>query len=255
MSYLIRAVLTLTTGLLCGLLPSAAAAQTNMQVWGNFTYGWSGRDRVAYGVDFEPKVLVVVPEGEPDWATLDITPSADLAVKPWMDLVGEIATGYTSQTDDLTSYEMSPRMGARFHVFSRDLAAPVRLPDRPATRRIVVRNLARVESRNLFYNGDKDSSFTWRFRNRIEVLAPLTKAKVSDDGARYATADWEWFIPLGEPDERFANRQRIRAGFGYRRNAQWKLEALYIWGKSRNTAETGFTTSDNIVSFGVKYNR
>ncbi len=254
-SYLIRAIVPLAAILLCGLVPSTAAAQTNMQAWGNLTYAWSGRDRIAYGVDFEPKVLVVVPEGEPDWATLDITPSADLAVKPWLDLVGEMATGYTSQTDDLTSYEISPRMGARFHVFARDLAAPVRLPDRPSRRRVLLRNLVRVESRNLFYNGEKDNSFTWRFRNRIELLVPLTKARVSDDGARYVTADWEWFIPLGEPDERFANRQRIRAGIGYRRNAQWKLEALYIWGKSRNTAESGFTTSDNIVSFGVKYTR
>ncbi len=255
MSYLIRALIPIASGLLFSLLPCTAAAQTNMQIWGNFTYAWSGRDRIAYGVDVEPKVLVVVPEGEPDWATLDITPSVDLAVKPWMDLVGEIATGYTSQTDDLTSFEFSPRLGARFHVFSRDLATPIHLHDRPSRRVVVVRNLVRVESRNLFYNGDKESSFTWRFRNRIELLAPLTKARVSDDGARYATADWEWFIPLGEPDERFANRQRIRAGIGYRRNAQWKLEALYIWGKSRNTAESGFTTSDNIVSFGVKYTR
>ena len=117
-----------------------------MQAWGSFTFGWSGRDRVGYGVEVEPKVLVVVPEGEPDWATLDITPSADRAVKPWLDLVGELATGYTSQTDDLKSYEVSPRTGARFHVFSRDLSAPVRLPDRPSRRRVVVRDLVRVES-------------------------------------------------------------------------------------------------------------
>jgi len=110
-----------------------------------------------------------------------------------------------------------------------------------------------VESRNLFYNGDKDSSFTWRFRNRLEVLVPLTKAKVSDDGSRYLMTDWEWFIPLGDPDERFANRQRIRTGIGYRRNERWKVQALYIWGRSRNTAETGFTTSDHIISVGAKY--
>ena len=66
-------------------------------------------------------------------------------------------------------------------------------------------------------------------------------------------ADWEWFIPLGEPDERFASRQRIRAGFGYRHDARWKVEAHYIWGRSRDTADTGFTTSDNIISLGVKH--
>jgi hypothetical protein len=65
--------------------------------------------------------------------------------------------------------------------------------------------------------------------------------------------DWEWFIPLGERDERFANRQRIRAGIGYRRSACWRFEALYIWGRSRNTAEENFATSDQIVNLRVKH--
>ena len=163
-----------------------------------------------------------------------------------------VATGYTWQTDDLNSFELSPRIGARFHLFSRDMSARVRLPDRPSRRRVVIRDLVRFESRNLFYNGDKANSFTWRFRNRVEVQFPLTAEKVSDDGARYVTTDWEWFVPLGDPDERFASRQRIRAGFGYRRNAQWRFETLYIWGRSRNTADAGFSTSDSIMYFGVK---
>ena len=55
-----------------------------------------------------------------------------------------------------------------------------------------------------------------RFRNRLEFQVPLNREKVSDDGARYLLADWEWFIPLSDPAERFASRQRVRAGLGYR---------------------------------------
>jgi hypothetical protein len=91
-----------------------------------------------------------------------------------------------------------------------------------------------------------------RFRNRLEFLAPLNKEKISDNGARYILADWEWFVPLGEPDERFASRQRIRAGIGYRRNFAWRLEVLYIWNRSRNTIGEGFTTSDNIIDIRFK---
>jgi hypothetical protein len=65
-------------------------------------------------------------------------------------------------------------------------------------------------------------------------------------------ADWEWFVPLDDPSERFANRQRIRTGFGYRRNVHWRVEALYIWTRSRNTVEEGFHTSDNAVNVRVK---
>jgi hypothetical protein len=35
--------------------------------------------------------------------------------------------------------------------------------------------------------------------------------------------------PFDDPAERLANRQRIRAGFGYRRNFNRRYELLYIW--------------------------
>ena len=57
---------------------------------------------------------------------------------------------------------------------------------------------------------------------------------------------------LGDPQERFANRQRIRTGIGYRRNLHWRLEALYIWTRSRDTTDQDFATSDNIVNLRVK---
>ena len=121
------------------------------------------------------------------------------------------------------------------------------------TRRVVLRLLLRVESRNLFYTGEghgSDSSV--RFRTRVEFLAPMNRARVTDDGARYVLADWESFVPLGQPDERFANKQRIRAGFGLKRSQAWRFEALYIWTRSRNTIEDGFKTSDNIVDIRLK---
>jgi len=91
-----------------------------------------------------------------------------------------------------------------------------------------------------------------RFRNRLEFQVPLNREKVSDDGARYLLADWEWFIPLSDPAERFASRQRVRAGLGYRPHAAWQFEGLYIWGRSRDTTAESFQTTDHIVSFRVK---
>ena len=234
------------------LLDRSASAQTDGQLWGAIGLIWGGPGRISYELQIEPKVMVVVPEGEPGWATLDVTPSVEYGLTPWLDAIGELVTGYTKQTDDLNSSEVSPQIGARFHLFSRDLDVPVRLPDRPSKRRIVIRDLVRVQSRNLFYNGDKPNSYTWRFRNRLELQVPLTKEDVNDDGARFFMTDWEWFVPIGEPDERFANQQRIRAGFGYRPSERWKFEALYIWNRSRNTADEGFTTQDHVLDLRMK---
>ena len=234
-----------------------AEAQTDLQLWTNLTLDWARSHRLMYELDVEPKVLLSAPEGDPGWASLDLTPNVEYAWKGWLDLVGETMVGYTKQTDDVNSWEVTPRAGARFHVFSRNL--PTLVPGRPIRkefpprRRVVVRDLVRVEARNLFYTGDgSGSSSTVRFRNRLELLAPMNKERLTDDGVRYVLADWEWFIPLGEPDERFANKQRIRAGLGYRRSFAWRFEALYIWSRSRNTIEDGFTTNDNSIDVRVK---
>ena len=75
---------------------------------------------------------------------------------------------------------------------------------------------------------------------------------MTDDGARYLSADWEWFVPLGDPTERFANRQRIRAGLGVRRNRNWRFETIYMWTRSRDTTQDSFRTSDNIIDIRIK---
>jgi len=249
-----RVVLALTLPL---ALAVPAAAQTDLQLWANVTLDWARSHRLTYELDVEPKVLLAAPAGDPGWLSVDLTPNARYAWKSWLDLVGEGMVGYTRQTDDVDSWEVTPRAGVCFHLFSRNV--PTLVQDRPyqrelpPRRRVVVRDLVRVESRNLFYTGaGSGTSSTVRFRNRLELLVPLNRGKLIDDGVRFLLADWEWFMPLNEPDERFANKQRIRAGFGYRRSFAWRFEALYIWTRSRNTIEDGFTTNDNTIDIRVK---
>jgi hypothetical protein len=229
----------------------AVSAQTTSQLWGNLTLDWVKSDRLAYELDFEPKALISAPDGQPDWRNFDVTPNVEYSVKHWLDFVGEVTVGRTHQTDDVDSTEVTPRLGARFHLFSRRPILQVR--EQAPQRRIVVRDLVRFESRNFFYTGgDVENESTFRFRNRLEVLMPINKASITDDGAGYWLADWEWFTSLDDAEERFANRQRIRAGIGYRRNFNWRYELLYIWTRSRNTIDTGFSTTENIIDIRVK---
>jgi hypothetical protein len=180
-----------------------------------------------------------------------VTPNVEYSATRWLDLVADTTIGRTVQTDDVSSTELTPRFGLRFHLFSR--AQEFRVLEQAPRRRVVVRDLVRIESRNFFYSGgDTESDSTVRFRNRLELLVPLNKERITDDGARYFLADWEWFVPIADANERFANRQRIRAGFGYRRNFNWRYELLYIWTRSRTTIDEEFTTNENIVNIRVK---
>jgi hypothetical protein len=229
----------------------ASSAQTTTQLWGNLTFNWAKSERLVYELDFEPKALVDPSEGEPDWRNLDVTPNGEYALRPSFDLVAEMTIGRTLQTDAVHSTEVTPRLGVRFHLFSR--AQKFRVLEQAPRRRLVVRDLVRVESRNFFYSGgDTDSDSTVRFRNRLEFLVPLNRERITDDGARYVLADWEWFVPLDDPEERFANRQRIRTGIGHRRSFNWRYELLYIWTRSRNTVDEEFSTNENIIDIRVR---
>jgi hypothetical protein len=239
------------TALLLTLCAPAASAQTTTQLWGNLTFNWVKSDRLVYELDFEPKVLVSAPEGEPSWRNLDVTPNVEYSLRSWLDIVGDMTIGRTVQSDDLDSTEVTPRLGLRFHLFSR--TRRFRVSEQAPRRRVVFRDLVRVESRNFFYSGgDTSSDSTVRFRNRLEFLMPLNKERITDDGARYVLTDWEWFVPLDDAEERFANRQRIRAGLGYRRSFSWRFELLYIWTRSRSAIDEGFSTNENIINVRVK---
>jgi len=247
-----RLVLATTGGALALLLlwPGAADAQTDEQLWANVTLNYIKSHRITIGLNTEPKVLLSAPDGDPGWATLDVVPSLEFNRGAWLDGVGELLVGGTRQTNHLNSTEVTPRIGLRLHLLSNLRHEIVK--ERRPKRRLVLRDLVRVEWRNLYYSTDKPDSSTVRFRNRFETLWPLNRQRLTDNGAAYLNADWEWFIPLDDPDERFANRQRIRAGLGYRRSYAWRFEAMYVWNRSRNTLNDPFTTTDQIIDLTMK---
>lgn len=236
------------------LLPHDAKAQTQtqtqtaFQLWANLTFDWVKSDRLTYEVDFEPKAMVDPPAGQPAWKNLDVTPNVTFNAAQWLDLTGDLATGYTHQTDDLNTFELTPRVGAEVHLLSRLLSKREHHPK----RRFAFSNYFRIEWRNFFYNNDEPVSSSWRFRNRLGCLFALNRAKYTDDGAYYALTDFEWFLPLSDPAERFSNRQRFRVGVGYRRSFNWRFEALYLWTRSRAALEDNFTRSEAMIDLRVK---
>jgi hypothetical protein len=232
------------------LMPTVAAAQTNGQLWSEFRFDWIPSKELTLSFDIEPKVLVSKPAGDPGWATLDLTPSLELTHGPWIDVLGELLVGRTKQTDDVDSTEVTPRVGVRLHVLSN--ISESLLKERVPRRRLVLRDLLRLEWRHLYYSTDQRDASTVRLRNRVEALYPLTRPNLTTDGAIYLTSDVELFWPQHDPAERFANKQRIRGGIGYRRSKSWRFEALYIWDRARDSANEGFTDVDHALDIKVR---
>jgi hypothetical protein len=229
---------------------SPAQGQTNTQVWGDLTLSWIKSHAWTLGMEVEPKAVVSKSPDTPGWATLDATPSAEYAHGRWFDGVGELHVGRTHETDHFDSTEVTPRIGLRFHVLSNlvnDLQK-----ERQPRRRFVLQNLARVEWRNLYYSANMPSSSTVRYRDRVETDFPLNRGRMTDAGALYASSDVEWFWTRHDPPERFASKQRIRAGLGYRWSFGWRAELLYVWDRTRDSAEARFTRADSALDIRVR---
>ena len=173
--------------LFLALFASPVAAQTDQQIWGELTLDWIKSHMLTFGVDVEPKLLVAKQPGEAGWATLDVTPRTEYARGKWFDIVGELHLGRTRQTDQQDSTEVTPRVGLRFHLLSNIVDDLIK--ERQPRRRLVLRNFARVEWRNLRYSDGTPPSSTVRYRDRIESLFPVNRPRVSDDGVLYGSAD------------------------------------------------------------------
>jgi hypothetical protein len=109
---------------------------------------------------------------------------------------------------------VTPRVGAGCHILSRLLAKREHQP----RRRLALANFLRLEWRNVFCGDSQPGASSWRFRNRLGGRLALNRQKYSDDGAYSLIADFEWFLRLSDPDERYSNRRRFRTGVGYRRS-------------------------------------
>lgn len=249
--------ISLTPLLLVSTLASwPASAQPAGQVWTNLTYDWLSSARLSYEIDFEPKGQLVAGAGQPLWANLDITPNVEYAAGTWIDLVGEVVTGYTDQTDAKNTFELSPRAGIRLHIISRLLRARDARPgadrEKQPKRRGVFSTLLRLEQRNQFYSDGSSTKSTWRFRDRFEFAYPLNRPKVTIDGAVYVIADAEAFVPIGEDTKGLVNQLRMRSGVGYRSSFDWRFDALYMWTAAKSPASGAFASDNHAIDIRVK---
>jgi hypothetical protein len=215
------------------------------QIWLNVTPGKMRGDRWYLELDVEPKWQVT---GE-KWRNLDLTPLVEHYPKDWLDLETEATVGNTLQKDGLDTFEITPRVGARFHLFAK--MAPY-LPGIPGLKyerlprtRVGISTLVRLEWRNFWYSDDTPDKHEWRARLRLESKVALNRRQLSQDRLLYAMADVEYYQPLGDDiPERYVNKVRVRLGLGYRSSAATKVEFLYIrdWNRVAPDAEAAEDT-------------
>jgi Protein of unknown function (DUF2490) len=235
---------------------SPARAQATGQAWANVIIDWLPTNRLSYELDVEPKFQVVVHEGQPTWADLDVTPQVNYTLSRWIDVLGEVDVAYQAQTDEVNSMSMTPRIGAQLHLLSRILQPPGghgEANEKLPRRRADVGSLVRLEHEDTFYSTSAVQKSTWRLRDRFAIAYPLNNAKVTDDGTVYVTSDAEVFVPIDETVRGgIVSEVRIRAGVGYRESFGWRYEALYIWTGERNAQSGAMAANSHAIDVRIR---
>ena len=234
--------------LAAGAVEVCAEDTVSDQLWANVTLGKSRSEHVYLELDIEPKLQT---GGDEPWRNLDLTPLVEVYPAGWLDLEAEATVGNTHQRDGLNTFEITPRIGFRLHLF-KQVSNTVKHERLPFTR-LDVSTLVRLEWRNFFYSDDTPSEHTARLRVRLEGKVAVNHASLARDRTLYAMGDIEYFGPLGDDiTERYVNKTRVRLGLGYRVSQGSKVEALYIRDWNRGSPEASGTQDAQILDLRLK---
>jgi hypothetical protein len=173
------------------------------------------------------------------WRSLSVSPTLEYALATRIDLTGEVPLGYTLQEEGSNSFEISPIVGARFHMTQN--------------KRIDTRILLRYQQRYFREIENEDWDISNRTRIKAEAFICINQRNLFTDNLWYAIVDYEEFIVLDDQvDERYANRRRGRIGVGYRLNYKHRFELIYTRQSSRNEIEGAFISNDNVIQLRYK---
>lgn len=173
------------------------------------------------------------------WRSISINPAFEYTMLTWIDLLSEIGMSYTHQKEGSNSFEISPIVGARFHITQN--------------KRLSTRILWRYQVRSFKQVEDDDWDVSNRTRIKAEAWFTLNGPNLFTDNLWYTFLDYEEFIVLDQQlDERYANRRRARVGIGYRLNYKHRFDLGYTIQSSRNEIEGEFINNDNVLQFKYK---
>ncbi len=222
--------------------------ETSKQIWGNYIVGSMLDDKLYSELDFEPKIQI---SGQEKWANLDTTSLVEYFPNRWIDLTAELVAGYTTQTNDIKSFELTPRLGIRFHIFG-NIREYLPTYEYLQLNRFSLSTLIRYEYRSLWTN-DNTSEHQSRLRVRVETKTAFNQDNMSYDNTYYLFGDIEGYFNFGDDiEEVFSNKARVRLGPGYRYDDKHTFEVLMIYDYARNTIEGDARHDAFAISFRYK---
>lgn len=211
-------------------------AQHDEQLWLDFQVSYPFANRYLLENTTSYQTLL---NKDGKWRNLSISPTFEYVLFTRLDLVSEIPMGYTLQKEGVSSFEISPIVGGRFHITQN--------------RKIDLRFLLRYQVRAFHEIEANDWEISNRTRLKGEIYWSINRPNLYNDKLWYAFTDYEEFIVLDQQvDERFANRRRARVGLCYRLSYKHRFDISYTLQSSRDEIDGDFISNDSVIQLKYK---
>jgi hypothetical protein len=222
--------------LLIIMIVPSAFSQQDEQLWLEYqlSYPFGGRYLLENTTTYS---TLLNPDNK--WRSLSMSPTFEMSVVPWLDLLSEVGFTYTQQKEDIKTFEIAPMVGGRLFISQG--------------KRVDTRFVLRYQPRSFKDLETGEWSISNRTRLRGEVFVSINGPNLFTDKLWYSFADYEEFIVLDQQlKERFANRRRARVGLGYRMSYKHRFELSFTLQTSRNEIKDDYIGTDSVIQLRYK---
>jgi hypothetical protein len=222
--------------LLIIMIVPSAFSQQDEQLWLEYqlSYPFGGRYLLENTTTYS---TLLNPDNK--WRSLSMSPTFEMSVVPWLDLLSEVGFTYTQQKEDIKTFEIAPMVGGRLFISQG--------------KRVDTRFVLRYQPRSFKDLETGEWSSSNRTRLRGEVFVSINGPNLFTDKLWYSFADYEEFIVLDQQlKERFANRRRARVGLGYRMSYKHRFELSFTLQTSRNEIKDDYIGTDSVIQLRYK---
>ncbi|MBL7965122.1 MAG: DUF2490 domain-containing protein [Flavobacteriales bacterium] len=207
---------------------------TDQQSWNDLVIRKRVSPRTLLESELSYRVLLDVAQ---DWWSLNWTPAMVWTATRHWDLIPRYSLRYTVQGYNTVTWENRAQFGTRIHF----------TPEHRVRLRALIRNEQRFFT---VVSPERSTSYSSRTRFRAEMVMSVR----ANDDRWYVLADFEAFVVLSEPlNERFSDRNRWRAGTGYRFTPHMIGEFNYGYQRSVNELDPRGYIDDGIIRFRFIY--
>lgn len=176
-----KTLLGVTVLICCTVLaPRIPHAESTEQIWLEYSPSYSFRDDYKLGMRGSYRTTLE----EPHWRTIEIRFMPEKKLNKHFDLLASLQFLDTRQYREITTAEVRPAVGARWHF----------LPGKRVSSGI----MATAEFRNVYHNEGKEWTYTTRARLKVFGSMPLNSKTMSPDRVFYATSFVEFFLQNDE---------------------------------------------------------